>query len=309
MLDLADVRAFLAVIDAGGLARAGQRLTMSKSMLSRRLARLEERLGAPLLARTTRGMSLTEAGQEFRPHAERMVAEMQAGLDAVTRAGEASGRLRIAAPLALGESHLAPLLADLALAHPRLESQASYSDSKVDIVAEGFDAAIRLGELPDSTLVARRIAAVRGAVVASPDYLARYGEPRTLKELEQHQAVHKEGTPWRLLDNGRVVSVNPPGRYVADSGAAVLAGVKAGLGIGILPAFLAGPAIGRGELRHILPNHPVPQTGMYLLRPPPASYVSNKIKVLAEALSARFDPGHAWDGCPGECTPPRVAAE
>lgn len=300
MIDLGDVRAFLAVIDAGGLGRAGGRLDMSKSMLSRRLARLEERLGAPLLARTTRGMSLTEAGQEFRPHAERMVAEMQAGLDAVTRAGEASGRLRIAAPMALGETHIAPLLARLALDHPRLEIQASYSDSRVDIVAEGFDAAIRLGELNDSTLVARRIASVRGAVVASPDYLARMGEPRTPAELEQHVALRRDDRPWRFLENGRTVSIRPQGRFLADSGAALLAAAVAGLGVAMLPAFLAGPALERGELVHLLPDHPVPTAGMYLLRPPPASYQPNKIKVLADALIARFDPGYVWDGCPSE---------
>lgn len=300
MIDLGDVRAFLAVIDAGGLGRAGGRLDMSKSMLSRRLARLEERLGAPLLARTTRGMSLTEAGLEFRPHAERMVAEMQAGLDAVTRAGEASGRLRLAVPMALGERHIAPLLARLAIDHPRLEVQASYSDKRVDIVAEGFDAAVRLGELSDSTLVARRIASVRGVVVASPAYLARMGEPKTPAELEQHEVLRRDDGNWRFQENGRVVTIRPHGRFVADSGAALLAAAVAGLGVAMLPAFLAGQAADRGELKVILADYPVPVAGMYLLRPPPASYMPNKIRVLMDALMARFDPGYAWDGCPAD---------
>ena len=143
MPDLDDIRAFTEVVDSGGLSRAGARLGMSKSMISRRLARLEAELGRPLLARTTRGMSLTEAGADFRPYAERMVAELQAARDALSRQGEATGRLRLTAPISFGALHLAPVLAELALRHPRLEISTSYSDRRVDLVGEGFDAAVR----------------------------------------------------------------------------------------------------------------------------------------------------------------------
>ena len=147
MPDLEDIRTFTEVVDSGSLTRAGARLGMSKSMISRRLARLEAELGTPLLARSTRGLSLTEAGSDFRPYAERMLAELQSARDAVSRQGEASGRLRLTAPVSFGNTHLAPVLAELAVRHPRLEISASYSDRIVDVVGEGFDAAVRLGNL------------------------------------------------------------------------------------------------------------------------------------------------------------------
>jgi DNA-binding transcriptional LysR family regulator len=308
MLDLDDVRAFAEVVDAGSLSRAGARLGMSKSMLSRRIARLEARLGAQLLARTTRGMSVTQAGADFKIHADRIVAEMQAGFDAVGRQGEASGRLRIAAPLSLGATCLAPLLAELALAHPRLEIQTSYSDRRVDLVSEGYDVAIRIGNLPDSSLVARRITSVRAVLVASPAYLARSAPLRTPADLERHETIRQDGAVWRFLDGDREIAFRPNGRFVADSGEAQVAAVVAGLGVSLLPAFLLGPAMSRGEIVQVLPGFPVPEVGMYLLRPPPAAYLPAKVKVLADALVARFGHGH-WDGCPLAGAAPAQTAE
>ena len=139
MPDLDDIRTFAEVVDSGSLSAAGARLGMSKSMVSRRLARLEDELGQPLLARSTRGMSLTEAGADFRPYAERMLAELQAARDALSRQGEATGRLRLTAPISFGATHLAPVLAELALRHPRLAISVSYSDRIVDLVGEGLD--------------------------------------------------------------------------------------------------------------------------------------------------------------------------
>ena len=149
MPDLDDIQAFTEMVDSGSLTRAGARLGMSKSMISRRLARLEAELGTPLLARSTRGMSLTEAGADFLPYAERMVAELQSARDALSRQGEATGRLRLTAPISLAASHLGPVLAELALRNPRLEISTSYSDRLVDLVGDGFDAAVRLGNLAE----------------------------------------------------------------------------------------------------------------------------------------------------------------
>jgi DNA-binding transcriptional LysR family regulator len=298
MLDLDDVRAFTEVIRAGGLTRASARLGMSKSVLSRRLARLEAQLGTPLLARTTRGMSLTEAGADFRPHAERLLAELQAGLDAVSRAGAASGRLRIAAPLSFGLLHLAPVLAELAVRHPRLSIQTAYSDRMVDLVAEGYDVAIRIGNLADSSLVARRIASVRAVMVASPAYLARTGTPRRLEDLDGHEALRLGQENWRFLDGGSEVTIRPHGRFVADCGPALLAGVAAGLGVAMMPAFLANPAIAKGEVVRVLADHVIPNVGLHLLRPPPAADLPNKVKVLTELLVARFGLDQSWQDVP-----------
>lgn len=297
MPELDDIRTFTEVIDSGSLTRAGERLGLSKSMVSRRLARLEAELGTPLLARSTRGLSLTEAGSDFRPYAERMVAELQSARDALSRQGEATGRLRLAAPLSFGTTHLAPLLAELAVRHPRLEINTSYSDRLVDLVGEGFDAAVRLGNLPDSNLIARKIAPVRAVVVASPAYLARAGTPRTPEELMARDLIPHGEAVWQFRKDGRTVSFRPRGRFTADSGSAELAGVVAGLGIAVMPAFLAGPAVERGTVVTLLDDYEIPESGMYVLRPPPADPVPNKIKALTDLLVERFGRPN-WDGCP-----------
>src|ERR1700759_4317084 len=156
-MDLEDLRTFVDVADAGGVSAAARRLGVSKSIVSRRLFRLEAELGVQLLARTTRGAALTEAGVTFREHAARVRAEIDAALETILPAGELRGRLRIAAPLSLGPTHLAPAFAELARRQPLLHVQASYSDRFVDIVGEGFDCAIRVGYLSDSNLLARRL--------------------------------------------------------------------------------------------------------------------------------------------------------
>lgn len=296
MPDLEDIRAFVEVVDCGSLSRAGGRLGMSKSMVSRRLARLEAELGAPLLARSTRGLSLTEAGGDFRPYAERMLGELDSARDALSRRGEVGGRLRLAAPLSFGNTHLAPVIAELALRHPRLQVNTSYSDGVADLVGEGFDAAIRMGTLPDSTLVARRIAPLRAMLVASPAYLARAGTPLTPADLAGHEAIPHKDQSWSFVRDGRRVSHHPRGRFVADSGAAELAAVVAGLGIALLPAFLAGPALNRGEVVRLLPDYGIPEGGLYVVRPPPADPLPAKIKALTDIMLEKFA-GAGWDGC------------
>jgi DNA-binding transcriptional LysR family regulator len=169
-MDLEDLRTFVDVADAGGVSSAARRLGVSKSIVSRRLFRLEAELGVQLLARTTRGAALTEAGVTFREHAARVRAEIDAALETILPAGELRGRLRIAAPLSLGPTHLAPVFAEMARRHASLYVQASYTDLFVDVIGEGFDCAIRVGYLTDSNLIARRVGPLTGTLVASPDY-------------------------------------------------------------------------------------------------------------------------------------------
>ena len=297
MPDLDDIRIFAEVVETGSLTGAGARLGLSKSVVSRRLARLEAELGAPLVARTTRGLSLTEAGSDFRPYAERMVSEMQSARDALSRQGEATGRLRLSAPMSFGTTHLAPVIAELALRNPRLAIDTSYTDRHVDLVGEGFDAAVRMGNLSDSSLIARRIAAVRARLVASPAYLARAGTPRTPADLAGHETLPHHDSAWVFLRDGHRHSFRPRGRFTADSGPAELAAVVAGLGISAMPDFLAGPAIGRGELVTVLNDYEIPPAGLYVVRPPPAEPVPMKVRVLVEIMVETF--GDAWDPCAG----------
>ncbi len=295
MPELDDIRTFAEVVETGSLTRAGERLGLSKSMVSRRLARLEGALGMPLVARSTRGLSLTEAGSDFLPYAERMVAEMQSARDALSRQGEATGRLRLSAPLSFGTTHLAPVITALAVRNPRLAIDTSYSDRHVDLVGEGFDAAVRMGRLADSSLIARRIAAVGAHLVASPDYLARAGTPRTPDELAGHEAIPHGDQTWVFERDGRRFTFKPRGRFTTDSGPAELTAVIAGLGLSVMPDFLAGPAIGRGELVILLGAYAIPPAGLYVVRPPPAEPVPMKVRVLVDLMVETF--GDGWDPC------------
>jgi DNA-binding transcriptional LysR family regulator len=189
LFDYEDLQSFVSVADAGGITPAARRLGLSKSVVSRRLARLEGQLGVQLLARTTRGAALTDAGMTFRDHAARVVGELDLARETVSPDGALRGTLRVAAPLSLGAVQLAPVFAMLAIEYPRLNVDASYSDAVVDIVSEGYDAAVRIGHLADSSLVARRLGQVRAHFVASPDYAAREGTPASLDDIYAHEAL------------------------------------------------------------------------------------------------------------------------
>ncbi|RQR24610.1 LysR family transcriptional regulator [Burkholderia sp. Bp9142] len=286
-MDLGDLRTFIEVAEAGGVALGARRLGLSKSIVSRRLARLEEALGAQLLSRTTRGSVLTEAGATFREHALRAVMELEAAQETLSPEAEVSGLLRVAAPLSFGVTRLTPVFADLARQHPRLRLDASYSDRFVDIIGEGFDCAVRLGFMPDSSLIARQICTFRGWLVASPAYIADHGTPMTLEELVHHDAVLKKGEVWPLRDRGETVVVRPRGRFTVDSGEAVLIAALAGVGIAALPDFLIAAHIERGELVPVLTNFPAPEAGMYLVRAPGA-FPSRKVRILTDMLIEHF---------------------
>jgi DNA-binding transcriptional LysR family regulator len=291
-MELEDLRTFVEVADAGGVSTGARRLGVSKSIVSRRLARLEEALGVQLLSRTTRGAVLTEAGTTFREHAVRVAAELDAAQDAVSPEGDVRGLLRIAAPLSFGPTHLAPVFAELARRHPLLHLHAAYSDRFVDLVGEGFDAGVRLGYLPDSNLVARRVCAMRGRLVASPAYIAAYGAPQTPEDLPNHEALMQGTESWRFVHRGKTIVVRPRGRFKADNGAALLAAALAGLGVAALPDFLIEAHIASGRLAPVLCGYPPPEAGLYVVRPPGDSPV-RKVSVLIDILIEYFGSGKA----------------
>jgi DNA-binding transcriptional LysR family regulator len=287
MIDTDDLRTFLEVAESGGLTPAARRLGLSKSIVSRQLARLEGALGVQLFARTTRGAILTEEGAIFREHAGRVTAELDAAQDALSADGEVRGRLRIAAPLSFGPTYLAPVLADLALQNPKLQVHAAYADRFVDLAGEGFDVAVRLGYLADSSLVARRIAPVHGRLVAAPSYLVRAGAPQAPADLTSHDAILAQRGEWRLKDGSEIVTVRPHARFSADNGEALMAAAVKGLGILLAPDFLAAPYLAAGELVEVLPDYPAPEGGLYVVRPP-GEHVPRKIRVLTDLLVERF---------------------
>ncbi len=314
MIEIEDMRSFAEVVESGGFSRAARRLGISKSIVSRRIAKLEAELGARLLSRTTHGVSATEAGLDFKARVDRIVAEFDEAREAMAhQKGEVVGRLRVTAPVTFGTRHVAPLLAEMAERHPRLEVDLSLGDRKVDLVAERFDVAIRTGTLEDSTLVARRLAPVRSALVASPDYLAEYGYPETPQDLVVHQCLDyagRDSADWIFRAGRRQVSVRPRSRLRADSGETILQWAIAGVGIAELPTFLLSEAIEKQQLVHLLQAYPLPERALFVLRPPGQS-VPGKVRAFIDLLVARFGGEPSWDRCmmadlryrPGEAGP------
>jgi DNA-binding transcriptional LysR family regulator len=282
-LDIDELRTFVEVADAGGVSPAARRLGVSKSIVSRRLARLEAELGVQLLARTTRGAALTEAGATFRDHAARVVAEIEVARETILPAGDLRGRLRVAVPLSFGPTQFAPVLAEMARRHPRLHVHTAYSDRFVDLIAEGFDCSIRVGYLPDSNLIARRVGPLYGKFVASPDYIEAHGSPETPEELVAHEALMQGTESWQVTNGDRIASVQPQGRFKADNGTALAVAAAAGLGIAWLPDCLTDDYVASGALMPVMTRHPPPPAGVYVVRPP-GQYPARKVQVLTELL-------------------------
>lgn len=304
MTEIDDILAFVRVAETLSFSQAAERLHVTKSVVSRRIARLEHSLGGvSLLARTTRGVSVTEAGGDF----ERRCREVLAGLEEARNAvmgqdgSGLAGTLRIAAPLAFGTRHLSPVLAAFAARHPSLVLDVSYSERLVDLVGEGLDMAVCIGSLPDSSLVGRRLCPVRSVVVASPAYLDRHGVPHAPRDLARHDCIASahspEGAQWRFQEGKKWVSVSPGQvRFRSDNGDAMADAAVAGLGVAVLPSFIAGEAIGDGRLKPILVDFVLPERGLHVLRPP-GRMPAPKVRAMFDHLSGAFGPEPSWDPC------------
>jgi DNA-binding transcriptional LysR family regulator len=300
MSDFDDILAFTRVVESESYTKAARRLGISKSMVSRRVARLETKLGTRLLVRSTRGLAPTEAGRVFAERAARALAELE---EAEAAAGEGerepSGALRLAAPLSFGTLHLGPALADFAQNYPRIAVDVAFSDRFVDLIEDGFDAAIRIGVLRDSSLIGRKLSPIRALVAASPDYLRRHGHPATPRDLLQHRCLSYSGIAaeeqWRFRIGGRWQAIKPPGSFRADNGEVLRDAAAAGLGITALPSFILAPALEGQALAPILTDFALPERGLYVLRhggPPPL-----RLRLLIDFLAERFGPEPYWDPC------------
>ena len=294
-MEIEELRTFVEVADAGGITAAARRLGVAKAIVSRRLIRLEADLGVQLLARTTRGASLTEAGATFREYAAKVVADLETARETIVPTGELRGRLRIAAPLTFGPTHFAPVLADLARQHPALHVHTCYSDRFVHLIEEGFDCAIRVGRLPPSRLLARRVGPIFATLVASPDYIEAHGSPETLEELLDHEAILQGTESWYFTDGDETITINPQGRVKADNGVAIAAAAVAGLGIAMLPDGLITEQLASGALVPVLTGHPPPEFGIYIVRPP-GQHPARKVRVLTELLIECFGDANCVSG-------------
>jgi len=295
--DLMDVLAFVRVVDTGSFARAAERMSLSKPAVSRRVARLEEQLGAQLLTRSARGAQPTEIGQSYYARASAILADLEAAQEVVAEAvTQIAGPIRLTAPLSFGVEHLAAALAEFATLHPRVELDIEFEDRTVDLVAGGYDLAVRIGRLADSALIARRIAPVRKAVVASPDYLERRGRPERPSDLAGHAILLYAHEQWRFQVGGRWESVRVAPVLRSNNGEMLLAAAKAGLGLCMLPSFIAAPAIEAGSVEVILRDYPVEEGALHAVMPPGRAATA-RVRALVDFLVARFGPEPAWDPC------------
>lgn len=296
---LDDMLAFIKVVDARSFTAAAARLGLSKSVVSRRLAELEDRLGARLLNRTTRKLSLTEVGQAFYERCTRIIADLEEAERAVGDLhGAPRGRLRLNAPVSFGRLHLAPAIVAFAESYPAIEIDVDLNDRYVDLLEDGYDMAVRIGRLRDSSLVARKLAPCRRAVVASPAYLERFGVPETPEDLTRHNCLLYTNAPtaeqWQFGDGDNLRSVKVGGSMRANNGDLTCAAAVAGLGVAILPTFLCGAALATGDLVRLdLPLH-APDTAVYAVYPQ-NRHLSSKVRAFVDFLAARFSPGPYWD--------------
>lgn len=291
---------FVAVVEAGQFSAAAERLGLGKSVISRRISELEEHLGARLLQRTTRRLSLTEAGREFYPRALQLLEDLTEAEQSLVSGQQAlSGRIRLATPLTFGLLHLAPLINRFLLDHPGVVLDLDMDDSQVNLIQEGVDLALRIGDLEDSSMIALPLAPVRALLVASPDYLARNGTPSSPEELSDHPALCYSNLPdpekLRLFDrDGRTHRVTLKPRLLANNGDLMLGAASAGLGICISPSFIAYRAIVEGRLVPILRDYSLPTATAYAVYPS-RRFVPQRVRALVEFLQQAFGDNPYWD--------------
>lgn len=264
-----DLRVLIAVVSAGGFAAGAERLGVAKSAVSRRIRELEDRLGARLFVRTTRRVQLTETGREFHDRAVKLLAELDEAEDAASSAsGELKGRIRVAAPVSFTTHCLAPAVGRFLERHPAVTLSIDTDDRMVDLVRDGFDLAIRIARLPDSSLVARRLATIRHACVASPALLERFGTPQKPEDLSRFPGVvysnREEASYWRFADN---VVPTVTSQLDFANGDAVREAAIAGLGVAMLPTFIVHDAVRRGALSIVLARHMRPPIALHALHP------------------------------------------
>lgn len=300
---LEEIEAFVAVAELGGFAAAAQKIERDASVISRRVSQLEARLGVRLLVRTTRRVALTEAGESYLKRVQVIIEELSAAnLEVTERAAAPQGLLRVSAPVTFGRLWLAPLIARFLKQHEHIRVDLRFSDRIVDLVAEGFDVAVRVGVLPSSSLQSRRIGGHRMLLAASPAYLKAAGTPKAPEDLTRFDCIGFTGNSswpdWRLQRNSRRKLVRPVCRYVTDNSEAALAAAIDGAGIILAPDWLAGPALHQGTLVELLPGWTVKGDGGVYTVLPPGRLVPKKSRVFVDYLAAGLRVTGDWSRVP-----------
>lgn len=295
--DLTDLEIFVRVVTNGSLSAAGREMGLSPAVVSKRMNKLEERLGTRLLQRTTRQVSVTEAGQGFFERVSAIIAAVGEAEAYVTGdSALARGVLRVSAPTSFGRLHVAPHLGRFIEANPAVVVDLDLSDSFVDLVGEGVDVAIRIGELMDSSLVARRLADVHRVMCAAPAYLARHGRPETIADLDRHACLAtRQQDPWRLEGPGGPVAVRVSGPLRTNSNEVVREAVIAGMGIALRSTWDVGAELASGALQVVLPDyHASRRVGVHAVYPS-RRFLPAKVRLFIDFLAELYGPAPYWD--------------
>jgi DNA-binding transcriptional LysR family regulator len=300
MSQIEEIRAFVMVVETGSLTQASERLGIAVSAVSRRLKDLEIRLGAPLIQRTTRRMYLNEVGQVFYDRCRIVLDELEAAQQEVLNSGGSlNGVLRVSTPLSFGVTHMSSAIAQFMHAHPEIRIEMDLSDKRVDLVAEGFDLAIRIGALTDSSLIAKKITAVKKTPCAAPDFLERYPKITKPDDLFNMPALvySNERTPadWAYTSpEGKSGSLRVSPRLTASNGDVLREATIAGLGIACLPNFLHYDAINNGLLRPVLADYDWTGLDVFAVYPK-TTILPKRTRAFVDFMASRYGKDPVWD--------------
>jgi len=307
--DFEGMAIFAKVVEIRSFAGAAAELELSKATVSKAVSRIEARLGTRLINRTSRRFALTDAGRQLADRAAHILAEAEAAEDAaLAQATVPRGLLRLAAPMSFGVLHIAPLLPEFLATYTEVSVDLHLSDAMVDLVGEGFDAAIRIAALPDSSLVARRLGGVLPYLVGSPAYLNKHGRPRHPLHLAQHRCIiySYSMTPetWRFTKDGKSATVRPSGPLRVNNGDAMLPALIAGTGVGILPEFIVRDALAAGRLERLLPDWSLSSGAVFWVTPPGGPR-PKRVEVLGDFLFGKLS-GHTKRGARAAAVRPNL---
>jgi DNA-binding transcriptional LysR family regulator len=291
--DLEAMAIFAKVVETRGITAAATELGLSAPTLSKAVARLEKRLGSRLFNRSSRRLVLTDAGQALAERAARLLADAEAAEGALmAQSAHPRGTVRLAAPMSFGIRDVAPILPDFLARYPEVSVDLHLSDALVDLIGDGFDVALRIGILADSSLLGRRLAPMPAIIVAAPAYLERRGRPRHPADLAAHDcfayAYLRTRDAWHFVSKtGEQATVRPSGQLRVNNGDALLPVLLAGVGIASLPEFLVRDELANGRLEHVLPDWGAPRSSLYLLTPPGGPRPA-RVQVLVDFLARRL---------------------
>lgn len=295
-----DMTTFLDVIDTGSITAAASRLDLSKSVISKRISDLEAALGTALFQRHAGRLTPTETGGSLAERIRPVVAELNdAAAHAAWGLHGLRGKLTITAPVTFSTLHLSPIIAEFASLHPELDILLDYDDRIVDLVRGGFDVGLRVGELRDSSLIARKLCSDRRAICCSPAYVERMGRPERPEDLGRHDYIDYTHIPgshvWRFrAGGGSVRTIIPRSRIAANNGEAMRDLAIAGLGLVLLPMFILAEPLRRGDLIQLLPDETLPPLDVWVVYPP-ARPVPPKVRAIVDHLAATLKHGPVWD--------------